>query len=312
LSPHDHHHDEPEHTHASHDACHTPPFVRPGDPARGGVHQSTHPSALLTELRAHVPFSVTAVAIGLIVAGTICILGYSTGPESAWSEHSHAAHAAGHGAEGNGHDHDHDHDHDHNHAEPVGGASTDTPSDGHDHDHDHTPALLFFHLFHPAHMLFSATATAAMFFRYDRRVSKAIIIGLIGAIGVCGISDIVMPQFSLFILGAETPWHICVWEHPGLVLPFALVGVLVGTAAAASVMHGTVVSHSLHVFASTMASIFYMVGPLGAVDWIDRVGAVFLFVVLAVMVPCCLSDIVFPMLMTRSGRAEFEEEPHAH
>jgi len=161
-------------------------------------------------------------------------------------------------------------------------------------------------------MLFSATATAAMFFRYDRRWFKAIIIGLIGAVGVCGISDVVMPQFSLMILGTHAPWHICVWEHPSLVLPFAFVGVFVGLGASASVMHGTIVSHSLHVFASTMASIFYMVGPLGGLAWIDIIGKMFLFIVLAVMVPCCLSDIVFPMLMTTAGREQFEKEPHAH
>ncbi len=39
--------------------------------------RSPHASALLTELREHVPFSVSAVAIGLIVAGalTFCCRG---------------------------------------------------------------------------------------------------------------------------------------------------------------------------------------------------------------------------------------------
>ena len=91
-----------------------------------------------------------------------------------------------------------------------------------------------------------------------------------------------------------------------------IVGVLVGIGASASVMHGTIMSHSLHVFASTMASIFYMVGSLGEVAWIGIIGKMLVFIVLAVMVPCCLSDIVFPMLMTRAGREEFEKEPHAH
>jgi uncharacterized membrane protein YraQ (UPF0718 family) len=160
-------------------------------------------------------------------------------------------------------------------------------------------------------MLFSGAATAAMFMRYERRVLKAVVIGLIGAIGVCGISDIVMPHASLLILGTETPWHICVWEHPGLVLPFAFIGVFIGVAAG-GVVRSTILSHSLHVFASTMASIFYMVGPLGVVAWIDRIGVVFLFVVLAVLIPCCLSDIVFPMWLTQSGRRRYEAEPHVH
>ena len=230
------------------------------------------PSALMVELREHAPFSVTAVAIGLIVAGAICILG------------SHFAEVAGAAAE---------HDH--------GG-----------HDHAPTFARLFFHLFHPAHMLFSAAATTAMFMRYERKPLKAIIVGLTGAIGVCGISDIAMPHASVAILGVKTSWHICVIEHPDLVIPFAGVGVLLGLATAGSVVRSTLISHSLHVFASTMASIFYMVGPLGLIAWIDDLGKVFLFVVLAVMIPCCVSDIIFPMLMTRAGRTEYLAEGHQH
>ena len=229
-------------------------------------------SALLVELREHVPFSVSAVAMGLIVAGTICVLSMA-------SEHG---------------------------VEVAAGAEHA------DHDHAHSPAQLFFHLFHPAHMLFSAMATAAMFCRYERKVAKAVVIGLIGAIGVCGISDIAMPHVSLFILGVKTPWHICVYEHPSLVIPFAVVGVIVGVAASGGVVKSTIISHSLHVLASTMASIFYMVGPLGLIAWIDDLGQVFVFVVLAVMVPCCISDIVFPLLMSRPARTKYEDAPHVH
>lgn len=223
----------------------------------------------MVELREHVPFSVSAVAIGLLVAGGICVLGFAG----------------------------------------DGGADAHA---GADHDHAHDPARLFFHLFHPAHMLFSAAATSAMFARYDRSTFKAIVIGLIGAIGVCGISDVVLPHISLVVLGVSTPWHICVVEHPDLVLPFAVIGVLVGSAAAGGVTRSTLISHSLHVLMSTMASIFYMVGPLGIIAWIDELGKVFVFVVLAVMVPCCLSDIVFPLFMTKSGRNKYSAEPHAH
>lgn len=230
-----------------------------------------HPSALVVELREHVPFSVSAVAIGLIAAGTICVLGFGFHGDV---ESSRAA--------------------------------------AHSHSGSLNPAELFFHLFHPAHMLFSAAATTAMFCRYERRMVKAILIGLIGAVGVCGISDIVMPHLSLIILGTPAPWHICVYEHPDMTLPFAAVGVAVGIAASGSVIRSTIISHSLHVFASTMASIFYMVGPLGVVAWIDDLGKVFLFVVIAVVVPCCLSDIVFPMMMSKSGRDWYTREPHRH
>jgi hypothetical protein len=250
-------------------------------PSCGHTHSTeAKVSALLTELREHMPFSISAVAIGLVVAGTICILiaNLASGDEP---HHIGAEHA-------------------------------DAPAVTHDHEHDHSPALLFFHLFHPAHMLFSAAATTAMFCRYERKVLKAIIIGLIGAIGICGISDIAMPHVSVMLLGPRPPLHICILQHPLLILPFALVGVLIGLAASGTVIRSTVISHSLHVLASTMASIFYMVGPLGLVEWIDRLGLVFLFVVLAVMIPCCLSDIVFPLLMSKQSREAYGLEPHCH
>ena len=239
----------------------------PLDPA-DSQGRKAEPSAILVELREHVPFSVMAVTIGLMVAGGICILGFGTETPA------------------------------------PGGA------DGHDHASD--PGRLFFHLFHPAHMLFSAAATTAMFCRYETRPAKAIAIGLIGAIGVCGISDIALPHVSLLLLGAKAPLHVCVWENPSLVLPFAVVGVLVGMAAAGSTIHSTIVSHSLHVLASTMASIFYMVDALGIVEWIGFLGKVFLLVVLAVMVPCCLSDIVFPLLLSKPGRKLLEQRGHSH
>ncbi|UCC29647.1 MAG: hypothetical protein JSU86_15760 [Phycisphaerales bacterium] len=230
--------------------------------------QETGSSAILIELREHIPFSVSAVAIGLIVAGAICVLGFGREAAEVVVEH--------------------------------------------EHDHVSDPARLFFHLFHPAHMLFSAAATTAMFYRYEKKTAKAIVIGIIGAIGVCGISDIIMPHASLLLLGTPAPLHICVWEHPSLALPFAVVGVFVGVAAAEGVVRSTLISHSLHVLASTMASIFYMVGPLGIIAWIDILGKVFLFVVLAVMVPCCLSDIVFPLLLSRHGRDKYHQEPRPH
>ena len=253
---------------------------------------SARPSALLVELREHVPFSVAAVAIGLIVAGAICVIGFSgTAPDGsadAGATERIAATGAGH----EGHDH----------------------ADGYadDDGDDHGPAMLFFHLFHPAHMLFSGMATAAMFCRYERRWFKAMLVGLVGAIGVCGLSDIAFPHLSLLVLNEAMPWHICVLEHPDMALPFAVVGVLVGIGAAGGVHRSTVISHTLHVFVSTMASIFYMVTALGMLAWIPNIGKVFLFVVIAVMVPCCLSDIVFPLVMSRRGRANYENDAHAH
>lgn len=257
-----------------------------------------HRGALTEELVHHLPFSVSAVAIGLTMAGIICFvtpLEDGPGPRSASDG---AAVHSGDDEAGSGGDH----------------SEADGSGNGHGHEtdaHGHGGGGVFrglFHLFHPIHMLFSAAATTAMFWRYERRAIKAVLIGLTGAIGVCGLSDIVMPHTSLMLLGRGVPWHVCVIENPAMVLSFASVGVLVGLFASSGVRGSTFFSHSLHVFSSTMASIFYLIGPFGRLEWIDSIGAVFLFVIVAVMVPCCLSDIVFPLLLARKAREAHQEE----
>ncbi len=234
-----------------------------------GHHHHAHGggfrAALQMELLEHMPFSVSAVAIGLIFAGLMCFLA----PENA---------AAG----------------------QTG------------HDHEESNLFTLFHLFHPAHMFFSAAATTAMFWRYDKNALKAILVGLAGAVGVCGLSDIGLPHLSLILMGKDVPPHICVIENPGLVLPFAVMGVLVGLGAATGVSRSTLFSHALHVLASTSASIFYLIAPFSRLGWIDDLGKIFVFVIVAVMIPCCVSDIIFPMLMTRDARANALAAHHSH
>jgi hypothetical protein len=152
-----------------------------------------------------------------------------------------------------------------------------------------------------------------MFRRYDRRALRTLLVGFTGAVVVCGIGDIAFPHASLVILGkAPAEPHICILHHPSLVYPFALVGVALGWVAAASIERATYYSHSIHVFVSTMATIFYLVGPLGKLAWIDRIGSVFFFTLVAVLVPCCFSDILYPLLLTRAGRDQYAHSGHAH
>ena len=246
-----------------------------------GAGLPTGHGILHEELAHHLPFSVSAVAIGLTIAGIICFM--TPEVQELLPEAEHANHVV-----------------------------AEAPSRAHDHGAHDNPFQPLFHLFHPMHMLFSAAATTAMFWRYERRALKAVAVGLVGAIGVCGLSDIVIPHLSLSMLGKSVPWHICVLEHPQMVLSFAAVGVIVGLAAAVGVRHSTFFSHSLHVFSSTMASIFYLIGPFGRLGWVDSVGIVFLFIIVAVMVPCCLSDIVFPLLLAKRSKREYEKDVRAH
>ena len=160
------------------------------------------------------------------------------------------------------------------------------------------PSKGLFHVFHPIHLLFSATATTAMFWRHERRFFKAVIIGFIGAVGICGISDIFIPYIAGFLLGVKMQLHICIVEHPGFIMPFVITGIFAGLIVPSTTQKSTLFSHAAHVLVSSMASILYLIG-FGLTEWIRVAGMVFIYMVLAVIIPCCMSDIVFPLLLTK-------------
>ncbi len=158
-------------------------------------------------------------------------------------------------------------------------------------------SVLLFHVFHPVHLLFSAIATTAMFWQHERRILKAVIIGFAGSVLICGASDIIIPYISGFLLGTRMHLHICIIEHPSIVLPFVILGIIAGFFAPGTLekQEGVIFSHSLHVFVSSMASILYLIG-YGLTDWTGHIGGVLIYTVFAVILPCCTSDIVFPLL----------------
>lgn len=154
-----------------------------------------------------------------------------------------------------------------------------------------------FHVFHPFHVLLSTVTTTAMFWRHERRWLKAIIVGVIGAVGICGISDIFLPYIAGFLVGVQMHLHICVIEHPLLILTYVAVGLVLGFALPRTTHKGTIFSHSAHVLVSSMASLLYLVS-FGLHDWVAVGGMVLIYMVVAVILPCCTSDIVFPLLLT--------------
>lgn len=251
------------------------------------------------ELFSHLPFSVLSVTLGLIVAGLICFMTPESVLEAA-KQMIESTHDHDHGHDHAGHDHgDHDHDHSaHEHEEQK-----PTP----------TGFLFLFHLFHPAHILFSAIATTAMFYKYDKSLFKAIIIGSAGSIVICTVSDALIPTITTKLMGYSSPIHLCILESPMQVVPFALIGVFLGLAAVLSgSTKSTITSHSVHVITSTMATLFYTIAYSDKLIWVNQIGTVFLMTVVAVGGICCLSDVVFPLLFTKEARKEYALHGHDH
>jgi len=172
-------------------------------------------------------------------------------------------------------------------------------------------SIELFHIFHPAHILISAVATTAMFWKHEKRILKAIIVGFVGSIAICGLSDIFFPFIGGLVMGAPMHMHVCIIENPGLILPFALAGVVAGLFVTKTVEKSTQYSHSAHVFVSSAASILYLLG-FGLTDWVHSLGAVFLVTIISVMVPCCASDIVFPLACVHRDCQHSSELTHDH
>lgn len=163
------------------------------------------------------------------------------------------------------------------------------------------PALsqgLFWSL-HPLHVLLSALVTTAMFAGHGKhQVWTTILVGYFGSIGIATLSDCLIPYVgeSLLDLPARGV-HLGFIEKWWLVNPLALVGILIGYTAPR-----TQLPHAGHVLLSTWASLFHMTMAIdhGLSTAGYAAAAVFLF--LAVWLPCCTSDIVFPLLFTRVER----------
>lgn len=153
-----------------------------------------------------------------------------------------------------------------------------------------------FHALHFTHLFLSAMATTAMFWRHDRRWLKTVFIGLVGTLLPCGASDIFFPFVGGTLIGVSMTVHVCLLEHPLLVWPFLLAGCAAGLVLPTH-RRSTHFAHGGHVLVSTGASLLYLIS-FGVTDWLRLSPLVFLILVAAVLIPCCTSDIVFPLLLT--------------
>ena len=158
-----------------------------------------------------------------------------------------------------------------------------------------------FHLFHPLHICLSAIATTSLFWRHERHLLRAVTVGALGTIIPCGLSDYVFPYLGGRLLGQTMQLHMCIIDHPQLFFPFLGLGILGGFWAEERVTGSHLFSHGAHVFVSSVASLLYLMS-FGFTAWMTDVRLVFpafLIIVLAVWIPCCVSDIVVPTVSVR-------------
>lgn len=166
----------------------------------------------------------------------------------------------------------------------------------------HGYAFKLFYVFHPLHVFLSAFVTAAMFKIYQKEAHwlKIVLIGLVGSIGVATVSDSIIPFIGETLLHLPDPeLHIGFLEKWYIVNPIAVLGILL-----AMKFPTTRLPHMAHVFVSTWASLFHVMMALGVTVSFVLYAQITTLLFLAVWLPCCFSDIVFPLLFIKNGECE--------
>jgi hypothetical protein len=167
-------------------------------------------------------------------------------------------------------------------------------------------SVTLFWFLHPAHVFLSALVTTAMYTRHGRhKLLGALAVGYAGAIGIATLSDCIIPYVGEVLLDLPNPGiHLGFLERPCAVNTLATAGMLVGL-----LWPTTQLPHAGHVLISTWASLFHILmaleGGLSAATYLP----IALFLFLAVWLPCCTSDILFPLLFTARTQAATEGKP---
>ncbi|HRT05681.1 MAG TPA: hypothetical protein P5204_08285, partial [Kiritimatiellia bacterium] len=143
------------------------------------------------------------------------------------------------------------------------------------------------------HVLLSAQATAATF----RRAGGAgfwriLAVAYFGGVAIGTVSDSLIPYLGEWLFSLPNAHvHVGFIEEWWLVNPAAFIGIALGAWKAKTRM-----PHALHVWVSTGASLFHVAMAMGGSLSAAVLGGLAVFLFLSVWLPCCTSDIVFPLL----------------
>jgi len=176
-----------------------------------------------------------------------------------------------------------------------------------------------FYTLHPLHVVLSALVTTAIYRRYSQgRLWAAVLIGYFGSVGIATLSDAIIPFVEGSALSINIGFHLPFIETEAFPYLGVPKWVVINAAAAIGIAIGywkqvTKIPHTGHVLLSTWASLFYFTA-FGTASWVPLLPLIFVFLFLAVWLPCCLSDIVFPLLFIRkvAGGQDMAYTSHHH
>ena len=166
-------------------------------------------------------------------------------------------------------------------------------------------ASMLFHSFHFMHIAFAATGTLITFLRFNKSYVLGLLISIVSPAIFCTLSDAIIPYIGGRMLGVAMTFHLCFLTELWNIIPFLLAGIvngfILGHYDDDRIMSYSLLSHSIHIFVSSLASTFYLVAH-GFLNWYEQIGMVFVFLIIAVVLPCTLSDIIVPSLLAKIGK----------
>jgi hypothetical protein len=173
---------------------------------------------------------------------------------------------------------------------------------------------ILFHAFHYLHIVYAVVGTLITFSRFSSAVMRGIVISIISPSFFCTLSDVALPTLAGNLLGVKMDMHICFISELHNIVPLLIMGLITGLALRAhhesALSFFSLGSHFVHILISSMASLFYMVS-YGFSNWYQSMGLLFFFLVIAVVIPCTLSDVVVPWYFARNRKARMAHEKHS-
>lgn len=154
-----------------------------------------------------------------------------------------------------------------------------------------------FEAFHGLHIFASAIVSTGIFYKYKKKIFSAISVGIVSSVVIGSLSDVILPYFGSLILGLKPEFYLPIAEDFLPIFGAGLLGCILGL-----ITGLTKLPHFLHIFLSTVASLFYII-QYSTFTLVSFIG-IFFVLFIAVIVPCCTSDIILPLL--------FLGEKHKH
>lgn len=157
-------------------------------------------------------------------------------------------------------------------------------------------AINLFYIFHPAHIFFSSIVSAAIFYKYRKNIVLAIISSIAISVIIGSVSDIIFPYIGALLFSIPISFHLPAIENPLLIFGIAFIGSLAGIAT-----KYTKFPHFAHVLISLSASLLYILSYSTNFNLLTYI-LIFIITTISVVIPCCLSDIVLPIIFEKKLR----------